>query len=112
MSKELFQSTKKAFQLSLDLINSIEETSLTKKLPNLKSNKIGQQFWCIIGARESYLKALEKQEWTGFSCSLKDSFSKTEILTKLKESASSLAHFSETILSTKQNKILLDLYTH
>lgn len=34
------------------------------------SNSIGAQFWCVVGARESYSRAFEAGEWQGFSCSL------------------------------------------
>lgn len=112
MSTQLLHKTIAAFQLTLDLVTSIEASFLHKKLPNLKSNKIGQQFWCIIGARESYIKAIENEKWIGFSCSLENSFSKEEIITKLNESALKWKQFEGNELSEKQKTILLDLYTH
>ncbi|MCW5873157.1 MAG: hypothetical protein KIS88_00775 [Anaerolineales bacterium] len=36
------------------------------------SNSIGAQFWCVVGARESYARAFEAGAWQGFACSLKE----------------------------------------
>lgn len=36
------------------------------------SNAIGAQFWCVVGARESYARAFQAGAWQGFACSLKD----------------------------------------
>jgi hypothetical protein len=59
-----------AFQLTHDLAVHLEEESLSLDLPNLPSNRIAGQFWCMVGARESYIKAIETCAWKGFSCSL------------------------------------------
>jgi hypothetical protein len=37
-----------------------------------RSNTIGGQFWCLVGARESYARAFEIGAWRGFTCSLDD----------------------------------------
>ena len=92
------------------MAKELNTNNLLSKLPNLKSNKIGEQFWCIIGARESYLRAIENREWLGFSCSLKDCFSTTEVIQKLKETNLQLNKIEN--LNAKQTKILMDLYTH
>ena len=58
----------------LDLTNALadEVSAETLKLHNAngRSNTIGQQFWCVVGARESYARAFEHGSWRGFSCSL------------------------------------------
>ena len=103
--------TLNAFQLTLDLAKTLNNSLLNSKLPKLKSNKIGEQFWCIIGARESYLKAINNSEWQGFSCSINDCFSENEITQKLKETQNSLNSISER-LTKRQEEFLFDLYTH
>lgn len=50
----------RAFALTQDLVEYLDEANLQLKLPNLPSNTIGEQFWCMVGARESYLKAIQK----------------------------------------------------
>ncbi len=53
-----------------DLVNFFPEAKLACKLPNLPSNTVGQQLWCVVGGRESYAKAIAAGNWQGFSCSL------------------------------------------
>jgi hypothetical protein len=72
MNQILKTKLDQAFQLTHDLAVHLEEESLSLDLPNLPSNRIAGQFWCIVGARESYIKAIETGGWKGFSCSLID----------------------------------------
>jgi hypothetical protein len=62
-------------QLYIDLVAHIPESLLESKLANLPSNTIGQQLWCVVGARNSYLNAAKAGAWKGFSCPL--AFDKT-----------------------------------
>lgn len=57
------------------------------------SNTIGAQFWCVIGARESYARAIEGDGWAGFSCSLSgdDVGDKAQVVQGLVESGVTLA---------------------
>jgi hypothetical protein len=53
-----------------ELVAELPEAALAEKLPGLPSNTIGAQLWCVVGARESFARAIEAGEWSGFSCSL------------------------------------------
>jgi hypothetical protein len=53
-----------------DLLASLPESALAMKLPGVPSNTIGAQLWCVVGARESYARAVEAGAWAGFTCSL------------------------------------------
>jgi hypothetical protein len=57
-----------AMQLHADLVASLPEDGLTLKLPELPSNTIGSQLWCVVGARESYVRAIGAGAWQGFAC--------------------------------------------
>lgn len=70
-------------ELYLDFINHVPESYLGSRLANLPSNEIGQQLWCVIGARESYVKAIIAGNWQGFECSL--SSTKTKDVLSIKE---------------------------
>jgi hypothetical protein len=59
-----------SFELYDDLVAGLPEDALEATLPGLPSNTIGAQLWCVVGARESYARAIEGGEWAGFSCSL------------------------------------------
>jgi hypothetical protein len=60
----------RAFALTRDLVAHLDEPSLNLDLPQLPSNRIAGQLWCIVGARESYLQAINVGAWQGFTCSL------------------------------------------
>ena len=70
MNQILKSKLERSFQLTYDLVAHLEEESLALDLPNLPSNQIAGQLWCIVGARESYTMAIEAGCWQGFSCSL------------------------------------------
>lgn len=58
-------------QLTYNYLDTLDTENLTLKLPFPESQSIGYQFWCMIGAHESYMEQLKHGEWQGFSCSLK-----------------------------------------
>ena len=53
-----------------ELIAGLPESALAQRLPGVRSNTMGKQLWCVIGARESYARAIAAGEWKGFSCSV------------------------------------------
>ena len=66
MNKTIKEKLERWFKLYEDLIEFLSEDALAEKLPGLPSNELGQQLWCVVGARNSYLKALKAGEWKGF----------------------------------------------
>lgn len=52
-----------------DLAAALPPEALATRLP-IRSNTIGAQLWCIVGARESYARALRDGAWAGFTCTL------------------------------------------
>ena len=67
---ELSERVGRALGLTELLARAVPEDALASKLPSAKSNALGDQFWCILGARESFLRAAEAGKWVGFDCSL------------------------------------------
>lgn len=61
--KIIISHLSRAFNLTFDLVDAINADDLQLKLKDLPSNTIGEQIWCIVGARESYLKAIINQSW-------------------------------------------------
>lgn len=57
-------------RMTYDFLNEIKEEDLEKKLPFPKSQSLGYQFWCMVGAQESNLSLISQGKWEGFSCSL------------------------------------------
>ena len=61
-----------SFEMYRDLLGEMGEGALTSRLRDLRSNTIGAQLWCVVGARESYSRAIKAGAWSGFACSLDD----------------------------------------
>jgi hypothetical protein len=59
-----------SFELYTDLVETVPEDSLALKLPGMRSNTLGAQLWCVVGARESFAGAIRSGAWPGFTCSL------------------------------------------
>ena len=58
-----------SFALFDELVASLTGDDLRRKLP-VPSNVIGAQLWCVVGARESWARAIVSGAWAGFSCSI------------------------------------------
>lgn len=112
IQKRLSQS----FLLWEDLASSLDTIQLGAKLNDLPSNKIGLQFWCVVGARESYLNALREGQWKGFSCSLngEQTTNPKEILATLKQSRIQFEDWMNTVskMSEAQQDLLFSLIEH
>ncbi len=92
MSSMLQERLKLSFDLYSELVEHLNEASMSLKLAELPSNTIGDQLWCVVGARESYINGIKKGEWDGFQCSLSreeigKKKSMTEAITKSAEIA-------------------------
>lgn len=77
----------RSFGMYRDLLADLGEGALTSRLGDLRSNTIGAQLWCVVGARESYSRAIEARQWSGFSCSLDDTSDPTKVGDALAASA-------------------------
>lgn len=115
-SPVLQERLKIAFEIYNGIVSYLNESSLTSKLADLPSNTIGEQFWCVVGARESYIRGIKKGHWDGFRCSLTK-----EDIRKKKSVAEALAESAETArqlfvdlksLSPEQEKLAFELLEH
>jgi hypothetical protein len=57
------------FALYDELIASLDGAQLRRSLP-VPSNPIGMQLWCVVGARETWARAMETGTWGPFKCSI------------------------------------------
>lgn len=90
----------------------VEEESLALDLPNLPSNQISGQLWCVVGARESYLKALKAGGWQGFSCSLKTPCLKQLVLEALEATRQQLGEIDFAGFTDVQTDLAFALLEH
>jgi hypothetical protein len=102
----------RSFELTHDLVAHLDETSLNLDLPSLPSNRIAGQLWCIIGARESYTKAIEAGGWKGFSCSLTTPRVKQSVLAALETTHSQMNDINFMDLTDVQIELAFDLLEH
>ncbi len=104
----------RSFDLYRDLAASLDEKALGSKLPGLPSNSIGLQLWCVVGARESYFRAIMSGRWTGYSCSLEEPGRKEPVIAALRESADELLGLLDSVGSfdLTQSGLVLDLLEH
>lgn len=90
MKETVIQAIEARFVSFSKLLDGVPEELLEQQLPVEKSKSLTQHLWCIIGARESYTRALEKGGWDGFACSL-SSYDKPSIQQTLESSAQAFA---------------------
>lgn len=110
---KLIERLNTTFSLTEDLVNGLTIHELALTLGDLPSNTIGEQVWCIVGARESYLQAIIHNEWVGFSCSLNDLSSHSSVVDSLETSSRSLMeHIQSTELTDTQTDFLFILLEH
>lgn len=112
MNEKLKAHLERSFKLTHDLVAHLEEASLGLDLPGLPSNRIAGQLWCIVGARESYLKAIAAGGWQGFACSLTTPRVKEAVLAALAATHQSLAELDFANLSDAQLDLAFALLEH
>lgn len=65
------QQLRRRFDLSnrlyLDLVAELDANHLSQSLPDIRSNTLGAQLWCVGGGRRSYGRAIAAGAWQGFS---------------------------------------------
>jgi len=112
----MFQKLKarldQSFRLTHDLMSHLDESALGLDLPNLPSNRIAGQLWCIVGARESYLQAIASGSWQGFSCNLATPQVKSFVLTALEATHQRLRELDVTRLTDQQLDLAFALLEH
>lgn len=102
----------RAFRLTRELVDGLEESALLLDLPGVPSNRIAAQLWCVVGARESYARAIESGAWRGFACSLKTPRSKPSVLIALQDSRQLVEAIDFASLSEDQLGYAFDLLEH
>ena len=106
----------RVFSLYNDLVQELQDENLQSDLKSLPSNTLGAQMWCVIGARQSYLRAIVANGWQGFKCSLAgaDAGKQTAVQEHMNESAKEFLATIEKMnsLTPAQQSLVLDLIEH
>jgi len=112
MNHKLKAQLGRSFALTHDLVAHLEESSLGADLPNLPSNRIAGQIWCIVGARESYTRAIKAGGWKGYSCSLTAPRDKRTVLGALEATHKTLYEVDFSDLSDAKLDLAFALLEH
>ena len=112
MNRILRAHLERAFELTHDLVAHLDETALALDLPDVPSNRIAGQVWCVVGARESYTNAIRAGGWQGFSCSLRSPRAKQSVLAALEASQRTLSAIDFAGLSDVQLDLAFGLLEH
>jgi uncharacterized damage-inducible protein DinB len=111
----LRSNIRRSINLYEELVTELPEEALSLKLAQ-PSNTIGEQLWCVIGARESYCRAITAGQWSGFNCSLdaKSVGSRQRVLEALSRSAGGIESVLGRLESytDAQNQLVADLLEH
>ena len=104
----------RSFTLWRDLTDALGEPELESKLATLPSNTIGAQLWCVVGARESYSRAIEAGHWSGFSCSLTDTADPAKVREALLRSEAEVRNATTAIADADDARAgyIIDLLEH
>ncbi len=112
MNQKLKTRLDLAFALTRDLVAHLDEAALGLDLPNLPSNRVAGQLWCMVGARESCLAGIKAGEWQGFSCSLETPRVKTSVMDALEATHRGLEETSFGGLAEAQVDLAFALLEH
>ncbi len=114
MRKRVIEHLNALFAMHQDLAESLPDGALGQKL-SVPSNTIGGQFWCLIGTRESFARAIREGAWAGWNCSMSaaDSQDKQKVAHVLSEAAQQVRDTLGGIEWTGyRDGALLDLLEH
>lgn len=113
MREVIERNLRARFAAYADLIATVDEAMLTAKLDVPKHKSLNEHLWCVVGARESYARALAAGQWEGFRCSM-GAYSCDDFCNKLNDSAESVmkAIASVTEWTPQREQLLAMLSEH
>ena len=113
MKELLVERIRSRFDAYNEIIASSDDEALIATLDVPKHKNLAEHLWCVVGARESYARALAAGEWVGFDCSLQ-AFGHTDFARKLEESATSVLSVIDAVneWDDVRTELLLTLNEH
>lgn len=70
MRTNIISKLEARFNAYADLIAQTDAQALEAKADVPQHKSLKEHLWCVVGARESYAKALGANGWQGFNCSM------------------------------------------
>ena len=113
MLQEILARLSTRFEAYSDLSELFSEDLLNQKIDVPKHKSLAEHLWCVVGARESYAKAIAQGEWSGFACSMQ-SFDPPDFRSKLDESAGAVNEAIRSVAAwtAERSSLLATLAEH
>jgi len=113
MRDAIITRMKTRFESYRDIANMVDDNGVQARIDVPKHKSLSEHIWCVVGARESYAKALVDGEWAGFACSM-DSCTSSDCRQKLESSAREVISAIEGVSewTDARNDLLLALNEH
>ena len=89
MRETMLARLRERFAMYDALLEDADDELLGVKLDVTQHKSLIEHLWCVVGARESYAKALAVGEWGGFACSMQ-SYTTEDFRRALADSASAV----------------------
>lgn len=86
MHNAVIERLLRRFDAYADLAALLDTDLLKQRIDLPRHKSLTDHLWCVVGARESYTKAIKQGEWSGFACSMQ-SFEVEDFQTHLQKSA-------------------------
>lgn len=102
------------FDVFNDVLAVVDDNDFHKKLDVPKNKSIAEHLWCVIGARQSFARAIQAGEWQGFECSLDTDAGPADYKVAL-DKATAIFHRTVRDLDTwsdDREALLAQLYEH
>ena len=96
-----------------EVIDGITAEQLAQEIDLPRHKSLLVHLWCVIGARESYTRALRSGKWEGFESSMVE-YSHQEFRDKLRSSAEELLSVASGMdeWTPERERLLLELSDH
>lgn len=113
MRNSVITALRSRFDSYVDLISSVDDEALGRKIDVPKHKSLAEHLWCVVGARESYARAIADGNWKGFSCSM-TTFSQQDFSEKLRLSSESVVQALASVQdwTVERDRLLLALAEH
>ncbi len=113
MRQIVIKNIKDRFAVLSELAESLNDFQYSKSLDLPRYKSAEDHFWCLIGARESYFRAIVAGEWQGFSCSLPDNSKRSDYISALKKTEEEFENVLRGVeWSEPSESLLASLYEH
>ena len=113
MRTTVVEKLRARIQAYSDFAATLDAADLGARLGVNKDKTIAEHLWCIVGARESYAKALTAGKWGGFACSM-TSYDQHSFVHALASSARALLASIDDVVewTSEHDRLLADVSEH